>query len=151
MLSRDPNLARHNPVDYVTGMGIMIEKARALAKRTVRGFAPGQIIGIGVDTTASAPLPVDRNGRPLAFDRRFARNPAAMAWPWKDHTSIAEAGIKRSQTRRIPEEQVGGIIAGPGRPVVGLGDGTTDSPVQGMRLVEQATQHARPVSSQFAL
>jgi L-ribulokinase len=92
ILSRDPNLARQHPADYVMGAEVTIKKALALAKRAVRGFAPDQIIGIGVDTTGSTPLPVDRNGRPLAFDRRFAKNPAAMAWLWKDHTGVAEAG-----------------------------------------------------------
>jgi len=101
ILSRDPNLARQHPADYVTGAEITLKKAVALAKRTVRGFEPDQIIGIGVDTTGSTPIPVDRTGRPLAFDRRFARNPAAMAWLWKDHTSIAEAGKITEIARRI--------------------------------------------------
>lgn len=91
ILSRDPNLARQHPADYVKGAEITIKKALALAKRSVRGFKPEQVIGIGVDTTGSTPLPVDRNGRPLALDRRFAKNPAAMAWLWKDHTGIVEA------------------------------------------------------------
>ena len=101
ILSRDPNLARQNPADYVTGAEVTIKKAIALAKRAVRGFKPDQIIGIGVDTTGSTPLPVDRNGQPLAFDRRFARNPAAMAWLWKDHTGVAEAGEITALARRI--------------------------------------------------
>lgn len=91
LLSRDPNLARQHPADYVRGTETAIRKALSLAKKNVRGFKPGKIIGIGVDTTGSTPIPVDRFGRPLAFDRRFAKNPAAMAWLWKDHTSIAEA------------------------------------------------------------
>ena len=49
------------------------------------------MIGIGVDTTGSTPLPVDKCGQPLAFQKKFAVNPAAMAWLWKDHTGIAEA------------------------------------------------------------
>ena len=101
ILSRDPNLARQHPADYVTGAEITIKKALALAKRAVRGFAPEQIIGIGVDTTGSTPLPVDRNGRPVAFDRRFAKNPAAMAWLWKDHTGVAEAGEITALARKI--------------------------------------------------
>ena len=101
ILSRDPNLARQHPADYVAGAEITIKKALGLASRAVRGFRADQVIGIGVDTTGSTPIPVDRNGRPLAFDRRFAKNPAAMAWLWKDHTGIAEAGEITDLARRI--------------------------------------------------
>lgn len=91
ILSRDPNLARQHPADYLTGAETTIRKALGLAKRSVHGFQPDQVIGIGVDTTGSTPLPVDVRGRALASDRRFAKNPAAMAWLWKDHTGVAEA------------------------------------------------------------
>jgi L-ribulokinase len=101
ILSHDPNLARQHPADYVTGAETTIKKALAVAKRTVRGFSPDQIIGIGVDTTGSTPLPVDRHGHPLAFDRRFAKHPAAMAWLWKDHTGIAEAGEITALARKL--------------------------------------------------
>ncbi len=91
MLSRDPNLARQHPEDYVAGAEATLRQALAVARRTVRGFQPAQVVGIGVDTTGSTPIPVDANGRPLAFSKRFARHPAAMAWLWKDHTGVAEA------------------------------------------------------------
>jgi L-ribulokinase len=91
ILSRDPNLARQHPADYVKGAEITIKKVLAAARKNVRGFHPGQIVGIGVDTTGSTPLPVDANGQPLAFNKKFANNPAAMAWLWKDHTGVAEA------------------------------------------------------------
>jgi L-ribulokinase len=91
ILSRDPNLARQHPADYIKGAEVTIKKALADAKKNVRGFNPEQVVGIGVDTTGSTPLPVDQNGQPLAFHRKFARNPAAMAWLWKDHTGVAEA------------------------------------------------------------
>src|SRR5882757_7260305 len=91
ILSRDPNLARQHPSDYVTGAEITIKNALASAKRNVRGFKPEQVIGIGVDTTGSTPLPVDAEGQPLAFQKKFTNNPAAMAWLWKDHTGVAES------------------------------------------------------------
>ncbi len=91
ILSRDPNLARQHPADYVNGAAITIKQALATAKKSVKGFNPGQVIGIGVDTTGSTPLPVDKEGQPLAFSKKFANNPAAMAWLWKDHTGVNEA------------------------------------------------------------
>jgi len=91
ILSRDPNLARQHPADYIKGAEIVIRQALISAKRSVRGFKAEQVIGIGVDTTGSTPLPIDANGQPLAFNKKFANNPAAMAWLWKDHTGIAEA------------------------------------------------------------
>ncbi len=91
ILSNDPNLARQHPADYVKGAEITIKQALAIAKKNVKGFTSCRVIGIGVDTTGSTPLPVDKNGQPLAFNAKFANNPAAMAWLWKDHTGVAEA------------------------------------------------------------
>src|SRR6185437_10132530 len=48
----------------------------AAAKKSVKGFSAAQVIGIGVDTTGSTPLPVDQNGQPLVFQKKFANNPA---------------------------------------------------------------------------
>lgn len=91
ILSRDPSLARQHPSDYIKGTGITIKQALADAKKTIPGFNASQVVGIGVDTTGSTPLPVDKNGQPLAFQKKFSSNPAAMAWLWKDHTSVKEA------------------------------------------------------------
>lgn len=91
MLARDPNLARQHPADYINGAEITIKQALATAKKCVKGFSPAQVIGIGVDTTGSTPLPVDKEGQPLAFSKKFASNPSAMAWLWKDHTGVNEA------------------------------------------------------------
>jgi len=114
ILSRDPNLARQHPADYVTGAEVTIKKALAEARRGVRGFQANQIIGIGVDATGSTPLPVDGNGRPLALDRRFAKNPAAMAWLWKDHTGVAEAAEITESARKLRPQYLakcGGIYS----------------------------------------
>src|SRR5438477_4270511 len=101
ILSRDPNFARQHPLDYVTGAQLTLTRTLRIAKRAVRGFKPEQVIGIGVDTTGSTPLPVDASGQPLAFNRRFAKNPAAMAWLWKDHTAIAEAAEITAMARKM--------------------------------------------------
>jgi len=91
ILAHDPNLARQHPADYLQGAETTIRQALDTAKKAVKGFDPAQVIGIGVDTTGSTPLPVDADGQPLAFSKKFANNPAAMAWLWKDHTGVDEA------------------------------------------------------------
>ena len=101
ILSRDPSLARQHPADYVKGTETTVKRALAKAKRTVKSFRPGQVIGIGVDTTGSTPLPVDAGGKPLALQKRFARNPNAMAWLWKDHTSVVEAAEITALAKRL--------------------------------------------------
>ena len=87
----DHNLARQNPADYLRGTEISITQSIAQAKKTEPSFDPNQIIGIGVDTTGSTPMPVDKNGTPLALLDEFKDNPNAHAWLWKDHTGHAEA------------------------------------------------------------
>ncbi len=83
---RDPNLARQNPGDYIEG-----------AYTTIRGVLdqskidPAEVIGIGVDTTGSSPIPVDASNVPLALLPDFKDDLAAYCWLWKDHTSFAEA------------------------------------------------------------
>ncbi len=101
ILGRDPNLARQHPADYVKGAELTIRKALNEARRKIRGFDPRQVVGIGVDTTGSTPLPVDEHGQPLAFRKKFANNPAAMAWLWKDHTGVAEAAEITERARQM--------------------------------------------------
>ena len=49
------------------------------------------MVGIGVDTTGSSPIPVDAHNRPLALDDRWKTDLSAQCWLWKDHTSWREA------------------------------------------------------------
>jgi len=96
---KDPNLARQNPADYVEGFYESVSAVVRAAKRR-RGFRPEHVVGIGIDTTGSTPIPVDRQGTPLAMKRQFANNLDAHAWLWKDHTSAAEAAeITRKAAR----------------------------------------------------
>ncbi len=87
----DPSLARQNPADYVLGIEETIKGVLQKARATA--FEPADVIGIGVDTTGSSPMPVDEHGQALCFQERFRQNPAAMVWLWKDHTSYREAAL----------------------------------------------------------
>jgi len=96
---KDPHLARQSPRDYIDGFVSAVRGALAEAAGS-RSFRPDRVVGIGIDTTGSTPLPVDAAGVPLAFQPRFRRNPAAQAWLWKDHTGHAEAAEITTKARR---------------------------------------------------
>jgi L-ribulokinase len=87
---KDPHLARQNPADYIEGLRRSVRGALAEAAQSPQFRAP-DVIGIGVDTTGSTPLPIDAQARPLAMDPKWTGNLAAHAWLWKDHTSTTEA------------------------------------------------------------
>jgi L-ribulokinase len=87
---RQPHLARQNPADYIEGLRESVNDALAEAQRQP-GFTRDRVVGIGVDTTGSTPLPVDGHAQPLAYNPRWKSDLAAHAWLWKDHTSADEA------------------------------------------------------------
>jgi L-ribulokinase len=87
---KDHHLARQHPGDYLYGLEKSVRGALAAAKKK-RGFAPSRVVGLGVDSTGSSPLPVDARNCPLALDRKWRKNPAAQCWLWKDHTGWREA------------------------------------------------------------
>ena len=87
---RDPDVARQHPQDYLDGAQSVIQGVLEEAKLRP-GFAPDQVIGLGVDTTGSTPIPVDADGTPLALKPEFDSNLAALVYLWKDHTGHAEA------------------------------------------------------------
>ena len=100
----DHNLARQNPADYLKGAVVTVKAAVARAKRADKKFDVSKVIGIGVDTTGSTPLPVDREGTPLSMQKEFRKNPNACAWLWKDHTAYAEAAeITELAAKEHPE------------------------------------------------
>ncbi len=112
--SRIPELARQHPADYLAGIEQSVCQVLALARETESAFDPAQVVGIGVDTTGSTPLPLDAQGNPVALDPRFCENAAAMAWLWKDHTSHAEAAeitARASETRSHYLAKCGGTYS----------------------------------------
>ncbi len=95
---KEPHLARQHPGDYIKGLEASVTGALAQAQ-SVDGFDASQVIGIGVDTTGSTPLPVDAQARPLALDPTWESNLAAHAWLWKDHTAADEAAAITATAR----------------------------------------------------
>ena len=84
------HLARQNPVDYLYGLEKAVRGALEQASQKP-GFTPETLVGIGVDTTGSSPLPVDQGNRALAADPKWESDLNAQCWLWKDHTSHEEA------------------------------------------------------------
>jgi L-ribulokinase len=101
--AHDPHLARQNPADYLEGLRASVRGALADAAREP-GFSADRVIGIGVDTTGSTPIPVDARNRALGLDPKWAGALAAQAWLWKDHTGAEEAAaITRIAAEHAPE------------------------------------------------
>lgn len=81
------NKFRQHPLDYIEG----IENTIKSVVSQVSTHIVKNIVGIGVDTTGSTPVAVDKTGTPLALLEGFEENPNAMFVLWKDHTGIKEA------------------------------------------------------------
>jgi L-ribulokinase len=110
----DPNLARQNPEDYLKGIEVSIRNAISSAKEANPQFNAGDIIGIGVDTTGSSPMPVDINGTALSSLPEFKADPAAYVWLWKDHTGYAEAALITERAGSVRPQylsKIGGIYS----------------------------------------
>jgi L-ribulokinase len=87
---KDGLLARQHPGDYLFGLEESITGALAEAGRKP-DFDPSKVLGIGLDSTGSSPIPVNAQNRPLALSDRWRANLDAQCWLWKDHTGWREA------------------------------------------------------------
>ena len=101
--SRDHNVARQHPGDLLLCMERCVKEA--LGQAVLRkGFRSSLIVGIGVDTTGSSPIPVDASNRALGLLPKWKKNPDAQCWLWKDHTSWQEAArITELAAKHRPE------------------------------------------------
>ncbi len=97
----DPNVARQNPQDYLDGLVAVVGGALDEARRARPGFDAAEVVGIGIDTTGSTPMPVDAEGTPLALKPEFAGRLDAAVWLWKDHTAHAEAAAITEAAERM--------------------------------------------------
>ncbi len=87
----DPDVARHEPGEYLEGLAVTIRRSVDQAAREIPGFAPYQVRSLAVATTGSTPIPIDGDGIALALRPEFRGRLAAKAWLWKDHTGHREA------------------------------------------------------------
>ncbi len=97
---RDHNLARQSPLDYLQCLRRAAPAALKQARRNA-GVTPDQVVGLGVDTTGSTPIPVDERNRPLCLRPEFKKNLNAFAWLWKDHTAFREAAAITETARKL--------------------------------------------------
>lgn len=93
----DPHLARQHPGDYTESLKNAVRNA---VKES--GIDPHSVVGIGVDTTGSSPIPVDEYGVPLGVNPAYKDDPASQCWLWKDHTSYAEAAEITEKAKKYP-------------------------------------------------
>ncbi len=110
---RDGHLARQYPGDYVHGLTQSVRAALAEAAKAPE-FDAGKIVGVGVDTTGSSPLPVDAANRPLALDPKWSADLSAQCWLWKDHTGFREAARITALAREMRPQYVakcGGVYS----------------------------------------
>ena len=80
------NQFRQHPLDHIEGLEKTIKTVVSESK-----VPPESVRGICIDTTGSSPIPVTKEGVPLALVDGFEENPNAMMVLWKDHTAIQEA------------------------------------------------------------
>ena len=95
----EPDWALQDPNDYLETF-----------KRTVpdvlrqSGVAPADVIGVGVDFTASTMLAVKRDGTPLCFLPEFRAQPHAWVKLWKHHAAQPEADRINALARQRKEK-----------------------------------------------
>lgn len=101
--AKDHNLARQHPGDYLVGLEQCVRGALEQAAKK-RGFHAKKIVGIGVDTTGSSPIPVNSKNQALGMLSKWRKNLNAQCWLWKDHTSWQEAAkITATSARHRPQ------------------------------------------------
>ncbi|MEO0514374.1 MAG: ribulokinase [Planctomycetota bacterium] len=110
---QDPLVARQHPGDYLQGF---IEAVSGAVKKASQSsdFTADRVVGLGVDTTGSTPIPVDQAGNALGMQDKFRDNLHAQAWLWKDHTSHEEAAEITAKAAQHPDrylDKCGGVYS----------------------------------------
>jgi len=81
-----PDWALQDPADYLAVFQHAVPAAVAQA-----GIDPAEVVGIGIDFTASTMLPTTRDGTPLCFLDTWRAEPHAWVKLWKHHADQPQA------------------------------------------------------------
>lgn len=81
-----PEWALQHPQDYLDVLRHTIP-----AVLQAGGVEPSAVVGLGIDFTASSPMPVKADGTPLCFLEQFQDEPHAYVKLWKHHAGQAQA------------------------------------------------------------
>ena len=81
-----PDWALQHPQDY---LDVLAHTIPAILEQSA--VDPGDVKGIGIDFTASSPMPTKNDGRPLCFMDEFQDEPHAYIKLWKHHAAQRQA------------------------------------------------------------
>jgi L-ribulokinase len=93
-----PEWALQHPQDY---LDVFTHTIPAVLRQS--GVDPTQVKGIGIDFTASSPLPAKADGTPLCFLEAFKDEPHAYVKLWKHHASQPQADLINETARKRGE------------------------------------------------
>jgi L-ribulokinase len=102
----EPEWALQDPEDYLLTLQNTIPVVLNESQ-----VDPVDVIGIGIDFTASTMMPVKKDGTPLCFLPELRRNPHAWVKLWKHHAAQPEADQINATARQLGEtwlERYGG-------------------------------------------
>lgn len=97
---KNHHLARQSPAAYLKAL-VSAGNDAVQEAANYADFSVDKIVGLGVDTTGSTPIPVDAEMTALSDRPEFKDNLNAYAWMWKDHTSMEEAEIITEKAERL--------------------------------------------------
>jgi len=93
--------ALQHPQDYMAGLETVI-----LDVMKKSGIKPEEVIGVGIDFTASTVFPVKADGTPLCMLEKFKREPHAYVKLWKHHGGEDEARYVDKKINERGEEWI---------------------------------------------
>ena len=94
-----PDWCLQHPRDYVDALEHIVPQLLRDG-----GIPPAQVVGIGVDFTASTVLPVDKAMVPLCLKDEYAGRPHAWVKLWKHHGAAQQAARLQAVCERLAPE-----------------------------------------------